>query len=247
MKTSVLAVLALAVVICGCTHHMEVTNLKDYAVKPTEGPRIDVALASFKGSTPQDDICFGYVVEGLRSHPHVNQVRINWDAAVSEQGFRPSHATTLNLKSSFSGSGANFPITFPGFLVFACAWNGYVYRANIDAAISAKPIETAQNEFSKLGNAALKEAKADVKMPFRLRHCSFNRGFWSGTGWWFPGWGIHTIVVGGIFTGYDRRATADFNTAMKHEFGAYTAEKIVQTLLQGKAAEFAKLKAAPAQ
>ena len=36
----------------------------------------------------------------------------------------------LDIPTEYKGSGWNFLINFPGFLIFTPAWNGYVYKVN---------------------------------------------------------------------------------------------------------------------
>jgi hypothetical protein len=217
----------LAGVTVGCTHEMQVKNLTDYYVaKPTEGAPLDVAIAPFKGNDDQQSY-FQAVVAGLRKHPHVRLVQLDYNPTAQYDSFNPSHVVSLEVTPSYKGEPTpNFFITFPGFLIFTCAWNGYHYQALVNTKITVSP---AKAQVVAAGGAAQGTCKK-VPTSFRLRHCDFQRGFWSGTGWWFPGFGLTNIVPGVIFGRYDKDATLPFHEKADATYGNYMAEQVVAML-----------------
>jgi hypothetical protein len=212
----------------GCTHQMRVLNLDAYKVAPTEGPPIDVAVAEFRGSA-DESFYFQAVVSALRSHPHVRTVRTNWRSQSAQEGFNPDHLVSIRVEPRYKGSGANFPITFPGFLIFVCAWNGYVYNADITTKVTVASLAEAESVPEQSSTQPAGQTQ-DIQTTFDIRHCDFERGFWSGTGWWFPGWGLHNIVTGIVFINYDSDSTQPFHEKVDPTYGAYVAEKIVRML-----------------
>ncbi len=243
-------VLLLLVISVGCSHSMRVKNLGDYSLVQSTGPRMDVALAPFSG-TPDQEAFYNAAVDGLRSHRHVKMVRTDWTPERREQGFNPTHTVSLAIKPEYKGSGANFPITFPGFILFTCAWHGFHYSADVTTEIELQPYGSTVNQVaisdSYRGTVALASAgdtdditplsadealarSEDLDMHFDMRHCSANRGFWSGSGWWLPGYGGTNIIAGAIFTKYDKKATDPFHKEADQTYGDYVAEKVVQLL-----------------
>jgi len=218
---------------------MNVRNLQDYVVIESTGPRFDVALAPFAGA--QDETTyFSFVVEALRAHPHVNRINTHWTPDRSEEGFDPSHIVRVSIQPTYGGSGWNFPITFPGFLVFTCAWLGYYYTVDLDTTIFADPLPSSKSQMSAAGMDAevLTSGSKEFESPFYLKHCSYTRGFWSGSGWWFPGYGATALVFAFVHTGYDRQATQPFQDAIRAQYGRYVAENIIQVLRDGGAVEY---------
>jgi hypothetical protein len=221
----------------GCAHKMDVKNLHEFSVVPTSGKRMDVALATCKGSG-DEMIYFRAIEAALRAHPDVASVRTNWMSDKTEMGFAPSHIVSLDVNTKYDGSGWNFPITFPGFLIFTCAWNGYVYHVDVTTDIKASPLPNAKKVLSGQGGE-LSSNSESLNTCFNLRHCDFERGFWSGTGWWFPGWGLHNIITGLIFVNYDEDATKPFHNEVDKTYGDYVADGIIRLLKKYGAEEYA--------
>jgi hypothetical protein len=218
--TLLLAALVLA---GGCSHDMEVTNLDEYKTSPVEGQKFGLAIVPFKGDGDQQ-VYYKAVVAGLRRHPQIGQLATDWTPERKDVRFTPRRIIKLDIQPAYSGSGQNFLTTFPGFIVFACAWHGYDYNADIKTEVTllgpdGEPIPVAEGQ--KDPNCRV------VATNFKMRHCDFERGFWSGTGWWFPGWGIHNIITGAVFTNYDPDATEPFHQVADSTYGGYVAEHIV--------------------
>lgn len=232
-----LAGLALVAIVvtaaAGCTHSLEVKNLNAYNVFPTSGPRMDIAIRSVTYSGDTAAYCRA-IQRALTVHPHVGQVRTDWNPEQQEDGFNPSHIVDLRVTPKYDGSPANFIITFPGFLVFACAWNGYEYAIRIDTQVSVSPVASAD------ASGKLTSRSEHLPISFDVRHCSYSRGFWSGTGWWFPGYGIHNVITGIVFQGYDDTVTQPFLSMVEPRYGDYVAEKIVQCLISAGGAAYAR-------
>ncbi len=70
-----------------------------------------------------------------------------------------------------------------------------------------------------------------VPMNFNFRHCSYKRGFWSGSAWWMPGYGLHNLITGFVYVGYDKSATKSFVDKSDEKYGAYIADKIVSMIV----------------
>ena len=222
----------------GCTHQMQVTNLQDYQVAQISGTGIDVAVASTDVSG-DEALYFNAIVEALRRHPHVDAVRTNWSHEKVEERFSPCYMVSLDVTPTYEGSGDNWIITWPGCYIFTCAWAGYRYHVNAVTDMDIVPLERARETMLKCG-VTPQQHNESLTCDFDLRHCDFARGFWSGSGWWMPGFGLHNIIVGIFFTEYEPKATQPFHQAADRVYGDYIANKIVENLVTGGAEKYAQ-------
>lgn len=205
--------------VLGCTHAMKVKNLQRYTLTPTHALRRDVAVLSHRGGATEE-IFFEHVVDALRAHPSVAQLRTNWRWDAPEIGFEPDVVISIEQRARYRGSGWNLPITWPGFLLFTHAWNGYVYYADVHTDILIHDPDT-----------RLVEERAQLDLTYSMRHCDFGRGFWAASGWWMPGYSATALLSGLVFVGYDKDATDEFHEEIRRPFGDYVAEKIMSPAL----------------
>ncbi len=209
------ASIAMSVVLSACAHQLEITNLDDYAVAPTLGTPRKIAVLTYDGDRKLEPY-FQAVVDGLRAHPSVEQIQTNWKWGLREASFKPDVVLEIEPKAEYSGSGWNFLITFPGFLIFMPAWNGYVYEASV------------QTEFKAFQPSDRQVVVEDsVKIDYSLRHCDFERAFCAETGWWLPGYGATSLLAGFFMIPFDSDATKPFQKEVNRPYGAYIAEKIM--------------------
>jgi hypothetical protein len=233
INRSMMLMLAAALLFtAGCTHEMQVTNLSTYVLPKNEVPAsgtFDVAVTAYKG-TYQDQPFFDAVVAGLKSNSQIRLIRTNWMADTKELGFDPAYLITIDVKPRFEGDKANFWTTWPGCYIFACSWGGFQYHCMVYTTVTIVPMPDKQ-AVDKLAKPATK----DVPTNFDFKHCNFTRGFWSGTGWWFPGFGLHNIVTGLFFRDYEKQATEPFHTAVDATYGNFIANEIVKLCRDQKA------------
>jgi hypothetical protein len=126
MRISTYSVLGLATaawLLTACTHTMHVPNLREYTLEPTQTARQNVAVLPYNGTADAQPL-FQDVIDSLRAHPSVGQLRTRWSKGDIEPGFEPDVVLRISPSVEYKGSGWNLPITFPGFLVFAHAWKG---------------------------------------------------------------------------------------------------------------------------
>ncbi len=204
---------------------MEVLNLDSYTVMPEQGQPMDIAIRPFEGDSDAK-LYMAAIVDALRVHPAIKTVQYNWTGQDGVIGFNPSHTISLSITPQYKGSGNNFLITWPGSYVFACAWNGFEYEASVETVVTLTPTPETKSIVAN-GSADVQGLSNTIKMDFDMRHCDFERGFWSGTSWWFPGWGVHNIVTGFIFAQYDTDATKPFHDIVDPVYARYVANEIV--------------------
>ncbi len=95
----------------------------------------------------------------------------------------------------------NFLISWPGFLIFAPAWNGFIYYLNITTDISIKQFDSGDVIISRSYNT-----------KYRCNQAEFDRTFieisWLGLDY------FAIALIGGIFNvSYDDDITPDVNFA----------------------------------
>ena len=224
----------------GCTHPMEITNREAFSVEPTKGFPIDVAIQQFNGSTDEGKY-FQAIVSGLRAHPYIRIVRTDWKDGNIAGSFDSSHFLVIQINSKYRGSALNFVTTFPGFLLFAHSWSGYGYSAEITTNIDVY-LTTAGESALRNDRYAARAPSETITNLFKFRYCDFERGFWSGTGWWVPTFGLHNIIVGLFHIKYDTDATAPFHLAADSVYGDYVAERIAVLLRNSGAEKYALIR-----
>ena len=126
---------AAALVGFGCSHPLEVTNLHMYQARVELGAPSDyrpvVAIAPFSGA-PDDLWYHNALLERLDMHSGFLDVRSSYTKSrFSKSEYDPDIILDIRPRVTYRSSGWNFLVNFPGFLIFAPAWHGYNYRADI--------------------------------------------------------------------------------------------------------------------
>lgn len=199
--------------VAGCTHTMQVRNLDAYRKTATSPHKLTIALED-RATTADGHQLFGFVREALGSNPAVEKVAVKeWDQA-------PEPGTQVLVKvtpqATYDGSGWNYLITFPGFVLFTHAWNGFVYSADVTTGL----------EVSRPG--APEGARSEIHTKYDLRHCDFARGAITSSGWYTPGWGCLNLIIGFFMVPYDQDATPDFLKEVRSNYGEFIAATVIE-------------------
>jgi hypothetical protein len=122
----------------------------------------------------------------------------------------------IDVQTEHDGSGWNFLINFPGFLIFAPAWNGYIYEVKYTINVAIR-------------KAGSKDVIDQFKLPLALdvRHASYNRT-WTEVSWFEVG--IIALVGGFVFIGYDDHVTPLVSDKVETPLGKYIAQDIVKRI-----------------
>jgi hypothetical protein len=169
---------------------------------------------------PEGNIFFDHVVTALRAHPSVGKFHPFWSLRAKKTQFAADVVLRVRPRVKYRGSAWTFPISFPGFLVFAHAWNGFVYTGDVVTEVEI------------LDPATLEVVdRIELATKYSMRHTSFKRGFWAGSGWWFPGYGATALLSGLIYIQYDDEATKPFHENVERIYGEYIAETALRKAL----------------
>jgi len=126
----------------------------------------------------------------------------------------------VKTSSEYKGSGWNFLINWPGFLVWAPAWHGYDYRViyGFDMDITDTKTGTSLPRLS-------------TPIDLDIRHADMNRT-WTELSW--LEWSMIAFIGGIVFTRYDKSLTPQLINAIETKIGDYTSSKIGSTVIAAR-------------
>ncbi len=205
--------IALTLVGMGCTHDLEVRNLRQYKVAYHQGlPKALAIGVDYKGDDEECGRLVAAVADALYKYN-----------ASSQYPYVPSAyrqvdvIAEVKVAPDYSGSAWNYFITFPGCLIFAPAWNGMVYSVDYVFTVS-------------LFNGGDHGQIGELQIPVRLnlRHADGGRT-WT-TAMWIPG--IALTPLHGIYNiTYDSDATELVVDKISAQVGDYIAGKITERII----------------
>jgi hypothetical protein len=209
-RTITTFVLALALALEGCAHALEVKNLADYQATGAEPltQRLGVGVSSPASSDEARQLAKAV---GAELGKYGADVAYPY---VATSGARPVDVVAnLDVKAVHAGSGWNFLVNFPGFLVFAPAWHGYIYdvRYDIDVTLTSPTAGAQVDHFV-------------VPVALDVRHASLNRT-WTEVSWFEVG--AIALVGGLVFTSYDDGVTPLVVRHSASTIGDHVARQIV--------------------
>ena len=209
------ALLAVVFLTSSCTHTLNVKNLQLYksAFVSSQGGNIMIGLSAVT-STPEEERLVMAVGNALKR----DGFKVIFPFFANDENIGSvDYLVKLTTSSEYKGSGWNFLINFPGFLVWAPAWHGYNYRViyGFDADIT---------------DAKTKETLPRITSPVELdiRHADMNRT-WTELSWLEAG--IIAFIGGLLFTRYDRGVTSLLLNATEAKIGDYVGSKIGGALI----------------
>jgi hypothetical protein len=210
----------------GCTHPLTVDNFPSAAaVASTTTPRLFVVgLVNQTGAALSDEY-IAAVATALPEQPVVSQVVYPY-----VKGSAADVVAYLEVNPEYKGAGSNFWVNFPGFLVWAPAWNGYKYYANPHTQV----------RLTSATGAPLGETSWDYEYQF---HQADMGRTWTEISWLEAG--IIALVGGAVFTRYDQDQSAPFAQAVSQNYGRMVASTIGQALAKLEPAQFKPADAPP--
>jgi hypothetical protein len=220
MKKQILALTLpiLAAVISGCTHPMTVSNLENYHNRTIVG--LDERLRiGIRAAAPD-----------LTGHQLIHSISrdlLKYNAqsttAVDDSNEFIDVIANISVVSKYKGSGWNYLVEFPGFLIWAPSWHGYNYDAMYDIDVTLNDAKT-----GKLINTIYVPVRLD------LQHADISRTWTSGAGW--PLLGVPNLIAGLVYIGYDETVTPLIDQQAVPVISDYVAQQIALVLHYYKAA-----------
>jgi hypothetical protein len=204
-----LTTLALLVALSSCSHDLRVTNLHENYVP------ISASLNGSKTIGIVSNDKAGYteaIINSLRNSNNFDKVVYPYNA---EHSKKVDYVVNISVNPKYSGSGNNFLVNWPGFLIFAPAIWGYGYKAEVVTDISISELDQSET----------------VKLNYKFRHASINRT-WTGVGWLEVG--IIPLIGGIYFINYDHDVTPKFINEVSKYYGDNITNKITSLIKSGQ-------------
>jgi len=212
VKVIGLVIAGAAALLTGCSHRLEVKNLRSYqnmSLNPLE-------KACVIGIVPStEDIHSQKLIKGVGTALGKYSATVVLPYAVGST-IRPDVIAKISVRPEYKGSGWNFLINWPGFLIFTPAWHGYIYKANYE-------FELLLTKWS--DNTRIDSWTMPVKLD--LRHAAIDRT-WTEIGW--LEWGVIPLIGGIVFTRYDHDVTPLVAEKIEVPIGDYIAQEIVNRI-----------------
>ncbi|MBL7016115.1 MAG: SHOCT domain-containing protein [Kiritimatiellales bacterium] len=206
-----LALLVLIASLSGCTHTLDIKNLNTYrntTIMSLEQP-IRVGIRS-NGM----DFESRNLVHALGSNLSKYNTRVTTSSRNDNSDV--DVIANVSILSDHKGSGWNFLVNFPGFLVWAPAWHGYNYTVSHDITVT----------LSDAKNGKLIDT-INVPIVLNIRHAAINRT-WTEISW--LEFGVIAFVGGIVFISYDDSITPDVNQKAGPVITDYIAQRVATSL-----------------
>ena len=194
----------------GCTHRLSVDQYPEVPFVQNAPARPIVVGVVDAGGGEFSEEYVGAVAKSLAMQAGVSRVVYPYVS-----GAQVDVIANIAVEPEYKGAGTNFLVNWPGFLVFAPAWNGYKYQGNPRTrvqlvAADGSPISELDWEHNYVFH------QADI-----------------GRTWTMLTWLESSIIgfIGGIvFIRYDTDQTGPFVEAIEDNFGRQLATRIVTSL-----------------
>lgn len=192
-----------------CSHTLEVKNLNQYQMPSSPPLAQKTSIGLMCNNT---NLAAKKIMDGVRAE-------LSKYCEVVEP-YSPGHSravdyvTTVDIKEEYDGSGWNFLINFPGFLIFTPAWNGYVYSADYNFGIDIK--EGANNQ---------QVSNFTIPVNLNLRHAAINRT-WTELSWLEVG--AIALIGGIVFISYDDSVTPLLASHIEDPIGTFVGQRILE-------------------
>ena len=209
---------AVALLATGCAHRLEVKNIGLY--KPTfvnsqqTGTKVGLSAAT---STPEED----RLVVGVANALKRDGFKVDYPFFPNDEN-RTSmdHIVKVNTSSQYEGSGWNFLINWPGFLIWTPAWHGYDYNVTYDFDVDITNTKDAESL-----------PRLSIPIDLDVRHAAMNRT-WTEISYFE--WSAIAFVGGIVFTRYDNSVTPILLDSVENKIADYVAGKIGATLISAR-------------
>ena len=160
---------AITVLTSGCAHPLVVKNISMHKPMAVSSQASDVKIGFSAATTvPEEDRFISAIVNALK----LDGFKITYPFFLSEEHrHMVDYIVKLTTSSEYKGSGWNFLINWPGFLLWTPAWHGYDYRAIFGFDVDITDTKT-NKEFPRLS----------VPVDLDIRHADMNRT-WTEVSW----------------------------------------------------------------
>ena len=200
-----------ALVLSGCTHPIEVKNIRTYQTQMSMSLNNKLTL----GIIPQygDPDCQMIMRAVSSSLASSADIIMPYQKGSSR---KVDVIANIAIQPDYRGSLWNFWINWPGFLIFTPAWNGYVYKVGYKVDVD-------------LAKAGGNEAISSFSIPIELdvRHAAMNRTW---TELSYLEVSVIAFVGGVLFIEFDDQVSTLTAEKAKDALAGYISAKILTKL-----------------
>lgn len=214
-KWTSLLIACLTFVATGCSHRLEVRNLHaykpDFVDSALFGSKIGLSAST---NTPEEERLVTSAANNLKK----NGFQVVYPFYPNEENKNAvDFIIEIKTSSQYKGSGWNFLINWPGFLIWTPAWHGYNYRAIYGFDVGITDTKTSRTL-----------PTLSIPMDLVIRHAAMNRT-WTEISW--LEWSAIAFIGGIVFTRYDKSVTPLLIDAIENKAGDYIAGKITRAIV----------------
>ena len=197
------------IIFTGCAHQLTITNADDYYFST---PYIDklISIGILPCQSQGNERLVNEVVDNLRG---LGNMKVVFPYVYSEHN-PVDYVLEFNIQTDYSGDGMNFLISFPGFIILAPWWNGYIYNADVNTKVIITDYNTKQIIMTKAYDTR-----------YNCRQSEFDRTWTQGADF-FLTYGMASLIGGFLFTEYDNDITPYFVRGYSQSYGSYIARKV---------------------
>lgn len=209
MKVSISLAL-LVLLTSGCTHRLTIDEFPDAPfVDAARSHPLTVGVVDMGGAEFSDDYVEA-VAQSLMMQAAVSRVVYPYVS-----GTEVDVIANVAVDPEYRGAGTNFLVNWPGFLVFAPAWNGYKYQGNPRTRVQ---LTTADGT---------PITEIDWEYNYVFHQADIGRT-WTMVTW--LEWSVIGFVSGIVFTRYDTDQTGPFVDEISDSYGRQIATRIAAAL-----------------
>lgn len=207
----IIAGIIIASFISGCTHQLDIKNLNTYR---------STSLISLPEQARVGIVADSYDMEGRRLVKEIAEslqkynIWTTTSAILNKESL--DYIATVTVDSNYKGSGWNFLINWPGFLIFTPAWHGYNYTIEHHVSVLITDAKSGAQICSVI-----------TPIDLDIRHAAINRT-WTGVGW--LEFGIIPLVGGFFFMQYDDSVTPIAHDKALPVVSDFIAQEIVENI-----------------
>lgn len=198
-------------ILMGCTHALEVKNLSYFRPNQISSMKRNYTVGLICNNTDPSERVLARGVSSYLS----SQCGIIFPYSYNSPR-KVDYVVILSVGSQYNGSGWNFLINWPGFLIFTPAWNGYIYDAKYNVSVGIKKGEERQD----IGNF-------NVPIELDIRHANYNRT-WTEISYLEVS--LIAFISGLVFVNYDHNVTPLLLEKIEYPIGEYLAQEIISRI-----------------
>ncbi|MBF0330470.1 MAG: hypothetical protein HQL17_00930 [Candidatus Omnitrophica bacterium] len=215
MRRILCSLLCVVIFTSGCSHQLTMQNLDMYKAgfMNSASAKVVVGIVATTNKPEEERLLVAVANAFKRDGATIIYPFYSNEESLKKVDFVAKIATS----SEFKGSGMNFLVNWPGFLIWAPALFGYGYTAAFNFDVDISDIKK---------NTTLPRISIPVELKFR--HAAMGRT-WTEISWFEVG--VIAFIGGICFTQYDSSVTPSVMNTVEYKVGDYVESKILSAVI----------------